>query len=600
MDQFHFQRPEWLLAFIPLCILAWLLIQRKLFSRSWQSVIDPQLLPHLLIGKPGKASRWPIFLFIITGILAILAVAGPAWEKLPQPVFKEQSALVILLDLSRSMDAADLKPTRLTRARHKISDILHNRKTGQTALIGYAAEAFTVSPLTDDAATIDSLIPSLTTDIMPAQGSRVDRALEKAAELMKNAGISKGDILVITDGIQKKSMEAFENIRDHGHRISILAVGTSDGGPISLADGGFLKDQGGSIVIPKLDSAGLRSIAMQSSGRFSEITPDDTDIKHLLALLEINRLKAESEQTEMKADVWQEEGPWLLLAIMPLAALAFRRGYIAMLLLSLLLMPDSAQALSWDELWSNKDQRAAKAMEAGKPKQAATLFNNKEWKATAHYKAGQYEEALEELSDIDHPEAHYNRGNTLAKLGRLPEAVDAYQKTLDHNPNHQDAQANKELLEKIMEEQEKQQQKNQDKNQDQSGENQQQDQQDQQQKENQDQQQNQSKEQQGEGQENQQAQDTEQQQSSQNEEQQPADEKNAEQKQAEQTQHKDQSDTQNDNQQAMPMDQEHQLSEQAKEQWLRRIPDDPGGLMRRKFRYQYQNKKNRRNEAQAW
>jgi len=585
-SQFHLLRPEWLLALLPLIFFSWILLRKRLFSRSWQSVIDPKLLPHLLIGKPGKSSRLPIFIFFISGVIGIFSLAGPVWEKLPQPVFKEQSALIIALDLSKSMDATDIKPSRLTRARHKILDILKLRKEGQTALITYAAEAFAVSPLTDDVATIESLVSSLETNLMPAQGSRTDVALEKASELLKNASINKGDLILITDGIDSSFNKAFNKLGAEGHRVSILAIGTREGGPITLGNGGFLKDSGGSIVIPKLDSSNLRSIALGTGGRFSLMTTDDADIKHLLGLLEINRSKAESKQTEMKADVWREEGPWLLLALIPFAAFAFRRGYLSLVFMLMLPFPQPADALSWDELWTNNNQRAAKKLDQNKPGDAASLFNNKEWKASAHFKAEQYEQALEQYEKLDSTDAHYNRGNTLAKMGRMEEAIKAYDKAIEKNPEHEDAIYNKKQLEQQQEQQQNQKGDKSDDNKEKS---------DQQQSSN-DQNQNQSEQQQdSENQDNQQ-------QSQKNDKEQSDQQQKEKEQQAQQSEKEnaEQSDKEQAQQQQAETDQQPDLSKQATEQWLRKIPDDPGGLLRNKFKYLYQRQSNKANEDQPW
>ena len=193
-NQLHFLRPEWFYALIPLLMLALLFLRRKLYSRNWRSVIDPRLLPHVLIGKVGKPGYWAIALFVLTGTLAIISIAGPVWEQLPQQVFKQQSAMVIALDLSSSMNAEDVKPSRLSRAQFKLRDLLALRKEGQTALIVYANAAFTVTPLTDDTNTIMSMVPSLSTDMLPAQGNNTEAALQKAVELMNNSGITQGDI----------------------------------------------------------------------------------------------------------------------------------------------------------------------------------------------------------------------------------------------------------------------------------------------------------------------------------------------------------------------------------------------------------------------
>ena len=600
-QEFHFIRPEWFIAIIPLILLSWMLLRRKLFSHSWQSVVDPALLPHLLIGKPGKTSRLPILLFFIGGLIAIFALAGPSWDRLPQPVFKEQSALVIVLDLSRSMDSADIKPSRLVRARHKISDILKLRKEGQTALIGYAAEAFVVSPLTDDSATINSLVPSLDTNIMPAQGSRVDIALSKAAELLLNTGISKGDILLITDGITEKSEQAFETQHRKGHRVSILGIGTADGGPITSSQGGFLKDNAGAIVISKLNSAHLRSIAAQSGGRFSSLTADDADIKYILGLLDVNRLNAESIETKMQADVWREEGPWLLLLLIPFAAFAFRKGYLSLLIFFILPLPQPAQALSWDELWLNDNQRASQQFEQNKNSEAAGLFTSPEWKASAHFRAEEYQQALEQLAPLTHTEAHYNRGNVLAKMGRIDEAIEAYNQALKIEPEHKDALYNK----KQLEQQKQQQNENQDKNDKDSQKN------DEQKSDDKDSssQQDQSGEKQDdkESQSQQQQDSNESQKNDENNQQQPDEEKEAkeakesEEQSAEQSEEEQKQEQEQQKEQAMSeAEKQDKLSTQAKEQWLRRIPDNPGGLLRNKFKYLYQRQNQQNSESQKW
>ncbi|RKZ59224.1 MAG: hypothetical protein DRQ44_13895, partial [Gammaproteobacteria bacterium] len=210
--EFHLLRTEWLLMLIPLLLLGWFFWSKKLFSRDWESVIDPRLLPHLLVGKSGSKSIWPLLFCISIGMIIIFALSGPVWKKLPLPVFKQQSALVIVLDLSRSMNTQDVKPSRLVRARLKLLDLLKNRKEGQTALIVFAATAYTVSPLTDDTDTIRSLVSSLTTEIMPVQGSRADLAVEKALQLFENAGINKGDILLISDGVSAVSANKLQHL----------------------------------------------------------------------------------------------------------------------------------------------------------------------------------------------------------------------------------------------------------------------------------------------------------------------------------------------------------------------------------------------------
>ena len=562
-QDFHFIRPYWLLAVIPLIMIVWQRYHHQLNRGNWASVCDPQLLPHILIGDDKQQKTWAVYMIGCMGILTILALAGPTWLRLPQPVFRDQSALVIVLDLSRSMDAVDIKPSRLARAKFKIADILKRRQEGQTALIIYAGDAFTVSPLTDDTKTISAQLAILNTDLPPIQGSRTNVAIAKAVDLLQQAGMNKGHILLITDGIK-----TLDKIKDY--HISILGIGTQDGAPIPLAKGGFQKDNNGAIVIAKIDNVSLRNMAY--GGMYQDISLNDSDINALLDFFDNTLLNTQSEKQSFKIDTWHEQGPWLLLLILPLAALAFRRGYIVIIFLMIMPLPQHLHAWEWRDLWVTQDQQAQQAFEKGDMPQAAQLFDNAEWKATAQYKNAQYEEAIKSLEGLSGTEHLYNKGNALAQLQRYPEAIEAYQKALSLNPEHEDALYNKEIVEKMLKEQEQQQEK-----------------QDNQDSKEQDEQKQDEKEQKqdSQSQEEQKQDEKEQKQDSQSQEEQ----KSQEQKQKEQKQ-----DEKEQKQEKTPDE-----TQQANEQWLRKIPDDPGGLLKRKFRYQYQQRTQQHSgEQQQW
>jgi len=303
IEQFHFLRPWWLLALILLAAVTWLLIRGRYDSGNWRTVIDPRLLPHVLSGASKQtrgAIRW--VLAAVAG-LAIIALAGPTWEKQQQAVFDRQVSLVVALDLSRSMDATDIKPTRLARARHKIADILNLRKEGQTALVVYAADAFAVTPLTHDADTILALLPDLESALMPAQGSRADRALERALELFDNSGVRRGDVLLVSDGFSDLEVAGLEALLDRhpGQRLSVLAIGTPEGGPVPLRNGGFLKDSAGAIVIADMNVDNLRRAARLGSGAYTSISADDSDIDTLLHAMESSLEQHEAQQSDYSA-----------------------------------------------------------------------------------------------------------------------------------------------------------------------------------------------------------------------------------------------------------------------------------------------------------
>ncbi len=645
---FHFLRPWWWLLLPLLLLILWYLRRIRLQSRRWQAVCDAALLPHLLISESGAGQRRGMLLLVgLVGLLAIIALAGPAWKQLEQPVFRDQSALVLLLDLSRSMDATDVRPTRLTRARLKLIDILKQRKEGQSALIVYAADAFIVSPLTEDAETIVAQVGSLETTLMPQQGSRPDLAIDMAQQLLVQAGAARGDLLLISDGLEKVPADALQSsieiLKQTGYRLSILGVGDAAGAPIVLPDGGFLKDRSGAIVIPRLDEAALRELAQQGGGHYQSMRVDDRDITSLLAGTSPESEVALEASQGFKADQWREEGPWLLLLLLPLVLIAFRRGHLLLVCLVvsplMIVSPGSAQAAEnsaswWDDLWSTPDQRAARAFENDDVTQAAALFNNKEWQAAANYRKGDYQQTIDALDGIENAEALYNKGNAYAQLKQWQAAIDAYDQVLSLQPQHEDAKYNRELVQQQLQQQSDNAQSDSPDSSDSDGDEGEPSQQGEAQQGDSQQGQPQSGEsddaQSNEPQTNEASSsatgDTEDEpqpsQSSQGENGDQQDESNDDQdrqmsegsdESGDEAQEAaqsaaDEGEAQSDEAAAASAS---ELSEaqaeiqQANDQWLRRIPDDPGGLLRRKFQYQSQRAKNRsggqpRIEDESW
>jgi Ca-activated chloride channel family protein len=458
MTAFHFLRPGWFLVLPPLLALLLWAWRKQLRSRSWQQVCDPHLLPHLLLGRSRRRANWPLWLLLPGALLAVTALAGPAWHRQPQPLFRQQSALVILLDLSRSMAAADLKPNRLQRARLKVEDLLNLRREGQTALIAFAGDAFAVTPLTDDRNTIRALLQSLDPDLMPVQGSEPQRAIELGLQLLQQAGLKRGRLLLITDEDRpERSMDAARRLSQQGGELAVLGIGTVEGAPIPLAGGGFFKDDRGDLVLPGLDEPGLRRLAAAGGGSYRRLSIDDGDLRGLLAGLENHRLDQAEQAAGKTGQRWREEGVWLLWPLILLAALAFRRGWLLLVAL-ILLQPVPARAFSWHDLWQRPDQQAARAFAEGDFEEAGRRFQDPRWRAGALYRAGDYQAAARTLQKPESADDWYNRGNALARSGQLPQALEAYGQALQINPDHADARANKQVVEEVLRQQQEQQQ----------------------------------------------------------------------------------------------------------------------------------------------
>ena len=566
VQDFHFLRPAWLVAIIPAIIFVVAMWRVNSNITAWDKAIDKNLLPFLLDRSKNAAQRTPLLLLLLAWIVSTVAMAGPVWEQLPQPVQKREDAIVIVMDLSLSMFAPDHNPSRLDLAKRKLRDILALREEGQTALVVYAGDAHTVTPLTDDVVTIDALVPSLSPNIMPLFGSDPIPAIDMAISLLDDVESTDGRILLMTDGISGFDQEQLitEQVQDTNYELLVLGIGTEEGAPIRTSDGSFLTDETGAMVIPTLNKNVLQSLANRVNGRYHDIQLSDADLAYLLTE---NPLLNDEELTEVEEefDVWNEAGPFLLLLVLPLCALSFRRGWLftatAIIVINFSIPAKQAVAFEWRDLWKTKDQQAAEAYANENHELAAGLFEEAGWRGAANYRAKNYENAVASFSTSDTPDGHYNRGNALALAGNLPEAIAAYDIAIARDPEHSDAIFNKEVVERLLEEQESEQGENQE------GENQ----------ENQSEQNSQSESQ-------------EQNQNSENQDQE-SQEGNEEQQQNEQQNEapEEQESSESNSEQNTPSESSNEEFEdqQALEQWLRRIEDDPGELLRRKFRYQY-------------
>ena len=493
LNQFHFLRPEWFAAIIPLLLLVILIRKATAKQSGWQSVIPSHLYQYMVIGKTEVGAKPPIMLLAIAWFVSVIALAGPTWERLPQPVYQLKMGHVIVIDMSLSMRATDMTPDRLTRAKYKAIDLVNAIGEGEMGLVAYAGDAFVISPLTEDAANITTLIPSLSPEIMPVPGSDPLLGIESAAALLTNAGYNSGMIYWITDGIElAQQNELQEYVASIPFTLNALTVGTAEGAPIRQQSGELLKDHTGSIVIPKLNDDAVKGVVKTSGGRFESFTSNDADIEALAAisLLDKGNSEEDEEDSNIQGDQWKEVGPYLVVLLLPLAAFAFKRGLVFLLLVGLLSPPvmqkahalqgsdvaserqsgieNSAQPKSlswWQKPFMNDNQEALNSYQRGKYKDAVSQFDDKLWKASSLYKSGEYERALAAFENIPGPESLYNQGNALAKLGKLEKAIEKYELALQEAPDFEDAKANKKIIEDLLEQQAQQEKQNQQQNQ---------------------------------------------------------------------------------------------------------------------------------------
>lgn len=474
MGDFHFIRPLWLWALLPVVLwFVWLWRQKQAGS-VWAKVCDPLLAHRFVSYQAGKQDKLPLWLLLTGWIISVLALAGPSWQRIHTPVFEPQDALVIVLDLSISMNAQDMPPSRLQRARRKIMDLLQLRQEGQTALIVYAGDSHIVAPLTPDTHTILSFIRVLSPDLMPAAGKNTAQAIRKAVDLLRQSGYAAGSIALFTDGISKAQATNISRLLaapDVRVRLSIIGIGSTEGAPIPDKNrGGFVKDADGSILLSRLDSAALSSLAQQNGGYYQTIRLDEADIR---PLLRSDSKKRKADKTRLEQ--WRDFGAYLVYPLVLVALAGFRRGWLLQIVLPLvLLLPLMAarpvHALSWADWWLRADQQAQQAFDAGDYARAANRFEDPLWQAHALYKNRQYQQAITAYQQFNNANADYNIANSYAQLQQWNKALDYYNKALaritpdvdkKHHKLYQDITHNKKLIQEYLKQQQKNQQQTQ-------------------------------------------------------------------------------------------------------------------------------------------
>ncbi|WP_333609279.1 vWA domain-containing protein [Arsukibacterium sp.] len=597
----HLLRPWWLLSILP-ALLLWLLIWRfRQHNSGWQQLIAPHLQSLLLNGQQLQ-QRQPLALpmLALCWCLTALALSGPSWQQLPQPVLTSKTATVLVMDMSMSMRATDMVPDRLTQQRFKALDLVDAITEGDLALISFAADAFVISPLTPDHNNVRLQIPALLPEIMPAQGSNVLAALNQANELLLQAGYPSGHVVLFADGFDPNSYQPILDLLNRWpHRLSILAFGTTEGAVVRMDNGELLKNAQGGVVIPRVPLEQLQQLARRGGGHFATASPDNSDLTHLLNTRTASALTEQASEA-LTGDQWQDNAIYLVWLLLPLALYLAKRAPV-LLILPFAYLP-SAEAFSWRDLWQSRQQQAAEAYQQQDYVRAEQAFTDPQWQGHAAYRHGNYQQAEQHyrtaLQQQRSADNLHNLGNALALQQRFAEALDSYQQALELAPEHAAAQQNALIMQQLLEQQEQQQSSS-------------------------DQQQSQQQDQQSEQQEEQQSSDEADQQNSENSSEQQSDEQDSEDQQPSSAQPQQPDEQQNaaDEQQqqemqalteqddaAMP-EPEREQQAAIRETWpnatpeqqqeldnlLRKVQDDPGLLLRN--RMYLENQKRRQHNA---
>ncbi|WP_250492065.1 VWA domain-containing protein [Caballeronia sp. GAWG1-1] len=460
LTAFHFLRPLWLLLLIPAVLLPFAWLRRNDVRSRWRNIIAPHLLEHLIVGERAKRGLQPIHSLAALIALSAIAVAGPTWQQERPPFDQDKAPLMIVLELARSMDATDVAPSRIERARQKVLDLAAARKGARTGLLVFAASAHLVVPPTEDPALLGLYVPALAPELMPHDGKNAAAGLALAERVLQKADDAAGTIVFMSDGFDESHTDDFVRMaKESRHQLLWLAVGTERGGAIRGANGEIATDEADRPLTGTFDATAIRKVTQAASIPLASMRADDDDVQWVQHRAQVY---LEAAQDSKIVPRWRESGYWLLAPILVIALYCFRRGWtvkwlpMILVALSMAYFPRQAQAASfeWLDLFATHDQQGRYSFEHGDYKRAAARFDDPVWKGRAQYLAGDFAGALDTFTRLDTPDALFYVGNTLARMKDYAGAMKAYDAAIAHRAGFAEARANRKLVQMLIEDDE--------------------------------------------------------------------------------------------------------------------------------------------------
>ena len=457
LEYFHFLRPAWGLLLIPWAFVFLMLNKRESEKELFGGIIAPHLLEHLRLSQ--YQARWanPRNFTKIIFFFLLIVLMGPSWRQQPSPLIQDDAAMLILLDTSASMSQRDIQPSRLTRAKQKIADLLALRPDKQAALIVYSGSAHTVLTLTADQSILTQYLAAIGPGIMPRPGKFPEYALSNIDDVLRQSS-APASIVMLTDGLGANSDSTFSKyFSTRPHQLLVLGVGTESSGDDAADD-----------LIP-LEKEALKALASNAGGRYLDLSVNNADVKRIDALVDSHYLVVEDS-----ALPWLDSGYALLFPAMALFLMWFRRGWTlnwSWLLVPLLLLqsppPTQAQAPGptetentlapreshwFADLWMTGDQQGRLLMHRGRYEEAARRFDNPLWKGLAYYYAEEFMRSAEYFSRSDSDSALFNEANARSHARDYVRAVVRYDRLLARTPNYPGAAGNRRQVHDLIDE----------------------------------------------------------------------------------------------------------------------------------------------------
>ncbi len=443
LSQFHFLRPWWLILF-PIVVIAVMYLKRNQNNNNnWQQTIAPHLFTAMLV--PRNLLSWfnPVNIGVVLLAGSCIILAGPTWQQQPSPLVQDEAVTVVVLDLSYSMEQQDIQPSRLERAKHKITDLLQLRGDANTALVVFSGSAHTVVPLTNDNEVLHNFLSVLNTEMMPQQGKNPEKVLPVVAGLLAEVAVPS-TVLLISDDISASAEAAFNSFfAASNDQLLVLGVGTEEQST----------EQAGKAFFP-LNTTALTRLANSNNGSYQQITIDDTDVTRLY-----RRIDSYLSTVADDARPWLDVGYYLLFPIALFLLLWFRKGWAIHWCVMLVLVvgsgtPATAQAdqFRFADWWLTPDQQGYYYFQQGDYETAALRFTDPVWRGMAYYYAEDFPAAINVWSAIETDQGLFNLANAWAQSQNYVYAVKVYDVLLRRKPEFPGAKKNRKMVQDIIDE----------------------------------------------------------------------------------------------------------------------------------------------------
>lgn len=492
--QFEFFQAVWFFWSLPILILIFVFRDKTRRDALYQFIARQELKTRL--PEYFAAASWLKLICFLSALIFLGIALMKPYDGFEKYEIKRKGVdLYFLVDVSPSMNAEDVKPSRLDRARYEIKDFLKALTGDRVGLIGFSGEAFVLVPLTGDYGAFDLFLDELDTDLIPVPGTNIKGAMEKAVQAFKTQKqASSKAIILISDGEDSIGLDEsmIADIRKHDIKVFVIGIGTPEGAPIPLPEGGY-KRQNDEVILSRLNESALQDLARATGGGYVRSVSGDLDLNQIyFGGIKKSFKDAEYGTAEKKLPRYRFQ--WALILgfiLLILEALIPKKKPFAKRVHSLrnvvLFLIYSAALLGLPQWALAKNPiafgQAGKSFERGEYEKALDSYLKLKQDnpsdpeidynlGETYYRLEKYDEAegaFERALNIPdkkrRKETLYNLGNAAYRQNKLEEALSYYEKALQMDPDYEKAKLNSEFVKRQKqkeEEQKKEEQKKED------------------------------------------------------------------------------------------------------------------------------------------